>query len=148
MFAVCKTLWKKLFASSCCNCNAWAHCHTTGSVRASITSTSSDHSETSWLRGIALSLLPSFPLSALGWYYKRKSQKITNKSVKDETMQQVYEEQQNTKMTGKSGEEVLPLKCLFYIYNSICLKSIDIGFEIVCVYVCFCCCCCCCCCCF
>ena len=23
----------------------------------------------------------------------------------------------------------------FYIYNSICLKSIDIGFEIVCVYV-------------
>ena len=60
-------------------------------------------------------------------------------------MQQVYEEQQNTKMTGKSGEEVLPLKCLFYMYNSICLKSIDIGFEIVCVYVCFCCCCCCCC---
>ena len=90
------------------------------------TGTSSDHSETSWLREIALSLLPSFPLSALGWYYKRRSQKITNKSVKDETMQQVYEEQQNTKMTGKSGEEVLPLKCLFYIYNSICLKSIDI----------------------
>ena len=51
---------------------------------------------------IVLSLLPSFPLSALRWYYKRKSQKITNNCVKDEAMQQVYEEQQNTKMTGKS----------------------------------------------
>ena len=59
------------------------------------------------LRGIVLSLLPSFPLSALGQYLKRRFQKRTNKIVRNENMQQVSEEQQNTKMTGNSsGEEV------------------------------------------
>ena len=61
----------------------------------------------SGLRGIVLSLLPSFPLSALGWYLKRRSQKGTKK---DETMQQVSEEEQTFKMTGDSSdEEVLPV---------------------------------------
>ena len=61
----------------------------------------------SGLRGIVLSLLPSFPLSALGWYLKRRSQKRTKK---DETMQQVSEEEQIYKVTGDSSdEELLPV---------------------------------------
>ena len=56
----------------------------------------------SGLRGVVLSLLPSFPLSALGWYLKRRSQKKTHKY---ETIQQVYEEQQSIKMTENSGGE-------------------------------------------
>ena len=62
----------------------------------------------SGLRGILLSLLPSFPLSALGWYLKRRFQK---RRKKDETMQQVSRsEEQIFKMNGDSSdEEVLPL---------------------------------------
>ena len=56
----------------------------------------------SGLRGVVLSLLPSFPLSALGWYLKRRSQKKTHKC---ETIQQVDEEQQSIKMTENSGGE-------------------------------------------
>ena len=60
----------------------------------------------SGLRGIVLSLLPSFPLSALGWYLKRRSQKRTSKSAKDENMQ-VSEEEETFKIS--SDEELLPV---------------------------------------
>ena len=62
----------------------------------------------SGLRGVVLSLLPSFPLSALGWYLKRRSQKKKiNKFAKYETMQQ---QQQGVKISGDSSdEELLPV---------------------------------------
>jgi len=39
------------------------------------------------VKGLVLSLLPSFPLSALGWYLKKRSQK---RSVKDPEEEQLY----------------------------------------------------------
>jgi len=61
----------------------------------------------SGLRGVVLSLLPSFPLPALGWYLKRRSQKKINKSAKHETIQQ---EQQDFKIAeDSSDEELLPV---------------------------------------
>ena len=64
----------------------------------------------SGLRGIVLTLLPSFPLSVLGWYLKRRSQKKMNKGAKDETLQEMSAEQQGFKIAGDSSdEEVLPV---------------------------------------
>ena len=37
------------------------------------------------LKGVFLSLLPSFPLSALGWYLKKRSQRIKRSQRRSET---------------------------------------------------------------
>ena len=47
------------------------------------------------VKGLLLSLLPSFPLSALGWYLKRRSQKKAKKSDDSETQQLDVEEHQS-----------------------------------------------------
>ena len=47
------------------------------------------------VKGLLLSLLPSFPLSALGWYLKRRSQKKAKKSDDSETRQLDVEEHQS-----------------------------------------------------
>ena len=66
------------------------------------------HIETG-VKGILLSLLPSFPLSALGWDLKRRSQK-TDKSSNGQTLEQTAEEQQSINMSEYSREEEpLPL---------------------------------------
>ena len=50
------------------------------------------HIETG-IKGILLSLLPSFPLSALGWYLKRRSQEKAGKISNGQTLEQMAEEQ-------------------------------------------------------
>ena len=67
------------------------------------------HIETG-LKGILLALLPSFPLSALGWYLKRRSQKKATKTSNGNTVEQMAEEQQSINMSEYSkDEEPLPL---------------------------------------
>ena len=62
------------------------------------------------IKGILLSLLPSFPLSALGWYLKRRSQKKASKTSNEKTLEQTAEEQQSINMSEYSkDEEPLPL---------------------------------------
>ena len=62
------------------------------------------------VKGIVLSLLPSFPLSALEWYLKRRSQRKTNESYRSESMQLMTEQQQSVHTTeDSSDEEHLPL---------------------------------------
>ena len=62
------------------------------------------------IKGILLSLLPSFPLSALGWYLKRRSQKKASKTSNEKTLEQMAEEQQSINMSEYSkDEEPLPL---------------------------------------
>ena len=45
------------------------------------------------VKGILLSLLPSLPLSALGWYLKRRSQRKTENNADNETPQLMVDEQ-------------------------------------------------------
>ena len=67
------------------------------------------HIETG-LKGILLALLPSFPLSAVGWYLKRRSQKKATKTSNGNTVEQMAEEQQSINMSEYSkDEEPLPL---------------------------------------
>ena len=67
------------------------------------------HIETG-LKGILLALLPSFPLSAVGWYLKRRSQKKAAMTSNKKTLQQMSEEQQSINMSEYSrDEEPLPL---------------------------------------
>ena len=67
------------------------------------------HIETG-LKGVLLALLPSFPLSALGWYLKRRSQKKAATTSNGKTLQQMAEEQQSINMSEYSrDEEPLPL---------------------------------------
>ena len=47
----------------------------------------------SGVKGLLLSLLPSFPLSALGWYLKRRSQKKAERQSDSETTQLMVGEQ-------------------------------------------------------
>ena len=62
------------------------------------------------VKGILLSLLPSFPLSALGWYLKRRSQRKTNESHRSESMQLMTKQQQSVHtIEDGSDEEHLPL---------------------------------------
>ena len=64
------------------------------------------HIETG-VKGILLALLPSFPLSALGWYLKKRSQK---NAANGNAVEQMAEEQQSINMSDYSGdEEPLPL---------------------------------------
>ena len=58
------------------------------------------------VKGIVLSLLPSFPLSALGWYLKRRSQKKAQQSP-DSTLQPITEQQQ-AMFDNCCDEELLP----------------------------------------
>ena len=67
------------------------------------------HIETG-IKGILLSLLPSFPLSALGWYLKRRSQKKAGKTSNGQTLEKTAEVQQSINMSEYSrDEEPLPL---------------------------------------
>ena len=62
------------------------------------------------VKGIILALLPSFPLSALGWYVKRKSQVKAKKHRNGDSLQQLAEKQETTISTETSiDEEPLPL---------------------------------------
>ena len=64
------------------------------------------HIETG-LNGVLLALLPSFPLSAVGWYLKKRSQM---KTANGNTLEQMAEEQQMINMSEYSkDEEPLPL---------------------------------------
>ena len=45
------------------------------------------------VKGLLLSLLPSLPLFALGWYLKRRSQKKAKNSDGSDTRQLIQEEQ-------------------------------------------------------
>ena len=64
------------------------------------------------VKGIVLSLLPSFPLSALGWYLKRRSQKRSNTDL-DEKMLQLLPKEGSPCMTpnsnGSDSGDALPL---------------------------------------
>ena len=46
------------------------------------------------IKGLLLSLLPSFPLSAIGWYLKRRSQKKAEQTLSGKTLQLMTEQQQ------------------------------------------------------
>ena len=62
------------------------------------------------VKGIILSLLPSFPLSALGWYVKRRSQMKAMKHLNEDGLQQLGEKQKTTSIADTSiDEEPLPL---------------------------------------
>ena len=61
------------------------------------------------LKGIVLSLLPSFPLSALGWYLKRRSQRRAGRPP-DTPLQLMTEENQPMLMFENcSDEKLLPV---------------------------------------
>ena len=61
------------------------------------------------IKGIVLSLLPSFPLSALGWYLKRRSQRRAAVGADEEQQQLMSGEQQIQNTDGNLDEEPLPL---------------------------------------
>ena len=61
------------------------------------------------VKGIVLSLLPSFPLSALGWYLKKRSQRRAQESP-DLTPQAMTDKQQDMFMfENGSDEKLLPV---------------------------------------
>ena len=61
------------------------------------------------VKGIVLSLLPSFPLSALGWYMKKRSQR-RSKTDSDEQMLQLNPEERSSGMIDiTNDEDSLPL---------------------------------------
>ena len=61
----------------------------------------------SGVKGLALSLLPSLPLSAIGWYLKRRSQRKIENIVGSETPQGMVDEQLSMHMFENS--EPLPV---------------------------------------
>ena len=56
----------------------------------------------SGVKGLALSLLPSLPLSAIGWYLKRRSQRKIENNVDSETPQGMVDEQLSMHMFENS----------------------------------------------
>ena len=61
------------------------------------------------VKGIVLSLLPSFPLSALGWYLKKRSQRRAQESP-DPTSQTMTDQQSCMFLSEKcSDERLLPV---------------------------------------
>ena len=54
------------------------------------------------VKGLLLSLLPSFPLSALGWYLKKRSQKKAENFFNSETPQLMMDEQLSMHMFENS----------------------------------------------
>ena len=61
------------------------------------------------IKGIVLSLLPSFPLSALGWYLKRRYQRRAAVGADEEQQQLIIGEQQIQNTDGNLDEEPLPV---------------------------------------
>ena len=62
------------------------------------------------LKGIIISLLPSFPLSVLGWYIKRRSQMKAKKYLQEDGLQPLTETQETANITDTNiDEEPLPL---------------------------------------
>ena len=71
------------------------------------------HIETG-IKGIVLSLLPSFPLSALGWYLKRRYQRRAATDLDEGYAELITEEQRpsnviQTNNDGNTDESLLPL---------------------------------------
>ena len=61
------------------------------------------------IKGIVLSLLPSFPLTALGWYLKRRSQRRAAVGADEEQQQLMSGELQIQNTDGNLDEEPLPV---------------------------------------
>ena len=61
------------------------------------------------IKGLLLSLLPSFPLSALGWYLKRRSQKNAEQILNGKTLQLMTEQQPMTQCEEHSDENIVPV---------------------------------------
>ena len=59
------------------------------------------------VKGLLLSLLPSFPLSAIGWYLKRRSQKKAEQTPNGKTLQLMTEQQQC--MPNCEDENIVPV---------------------------------------
>ena len=59
------------------------------------------------IKGLLLSLLPSFPLSALGWYLKKRSQKNAEQLLNGNTLQLMTEQQQP--MTQCEEHSIVPV---------------------------------------
>ena len=61
------------------------------------------------VKGIVLSLLPSFPLSALGWYVKKRSQRRSNTDSDEKMLQLIPEEHSSCMIEITNNEDSLPL---------------------------------------
>ena len=59
------------------------------------------------IKGLLLSLLPSFPLSAIGLYLKRRSQKKAEQTLNSKTLQLMTEQQQC--MHNCEEENIVPV---------------------------------------
>ena len=70
--------------------------------------TAQAHIETG-LKGIVLSLLPSFPLSALGWYLKRRCQRRADRSPDTPVQLMTEEEQPMLMFENCSDDNLLPV---------------------------------------
>ena len=57
------------------------------------------------VKGIILALLPSFPLSALGWYVKRRLQMKAKKCLNGDSLQLLTEKQETTILTDTNIDE-------------------------------------------
>ena len=71
------------------------------------------HIETG-VKGIVLSLLPSFPLSRVGWYLKRRYQRRAATDLDEGHVELITEEQRpsnvvQTNNDGNTDESLLPL---------------------------------------
>ena len=70
------------------------------------------HIETG-VKGILLALLPSFPLSALGWYLRRRSQRRATPDLDDGHVELITEERQPSNVVenidSNVDERLLPL---------------------------------------
>jgi len=61
------------------------------------------------VKGIVLSLLPSFPLSALGWYVKKRSQRRSKTDSGEKMLQLIPEEHSSGMIEITNDEDSLPL---------------------------------------
>ena len=61
------------------------------------------------VKGIVLSLLPSIPLSALGWYVKRRSQRRSKTDSDEKMLQLAHEERSPCTIEMTNSEDSLPL---------------------------------------
>ena len=61
------------------------------------------------VKGIVLSLLPSIPLSALGWYVKKRSQRRSKTDSDEKMLQLIPEECSSCKIEMSNSEDSLPL---------------------------------------
>ena len=61
------------------------------------------------VKGIVLSLLPSFPLSALGWYVKKRSQRRSKADSDEKMLQLISVEHSSGRIEITNDEDSLPL---------------------------------------